>query len=124
MKNPALRRTLWLRAVLALALLCCVAAAAIASDKPPQMRSLDGVVTNTGDVPLNDAIVYLTNTKTMVVKTYITQKDGAYRFNALSPNVDYEVYAAYQGKKSGTKTLSSFDSRTSAHINLKVNAEK
>ena len=123
MKHPALRGTLGLRAMLCLALLGG-AVAAVASDKPPQMRSLDGIVTNSGDVPLNDAIVYLTNTKTMVVKTYITQKDGLYRFNALSPNVDYEVYAAHEGKKSGTKTLSSFDSRTSARINLKISAEK
>jgi Carboxypeptidase regulatory-like domain len=123
MKNPALRGALGLRALLCMALLCG-ALAAVASDKPPQMRSLEGVVTNAGDVPLNDAIVYLTNTRTMVVKTYITQQDGVYRFNALSPNVDYEVYAAHEGKKSGTKTLSSFDSRTSARINLKINAEK
>lgn len=124
MKYLALRATLGLRALLCLALLCGAFSAADASDKPPQMRSLDGVVSDAGDVPLNDAIVYLTNTKTMVVKTYITQKDGVYRFNALSPNVDYEVYAAHEGKKSGTKTLSSFDSRPSAHINLKINAEK
>ncbi len=123
MKKPALREALGLRVIACLALLFG-ALAAVASDKPPQMRSLDGVVTNSGDVPLNDAIVYLTNTKTMVVKTYITQKDGVYRFNALSPNVDYEVYAAHEGKKSGTKTLSSFDSRTSARINLKISAEK
>ena len=57
------------------------------------------------------------------VKTFISEKDGSYRFNALSPNVDYEVYAEYKGKKSGTKTLSSFDSRKQVTINLSVHTK-
>lgn len=85
-----------------------------------QVRSLQGQVTNDRDQPLSGAIVYLKNTKTMSVKTYITEKGGNYRFNALSPNVDYEAYAEYQGKKSDTKTLSSFDNRRNATINLKI----
>ncbi len=90
------------------------------SDKEPQTRALTGLVTDPGGTPVNSAIVYLKNTKTMAVKTYITSQDGTYRFNALSPNVDYEVYAEHQGKKSDTKTLSSFDSRKTAYINLKI----
>jgi protocatechuate 3,4-dioxygenase beta subunit len=90
------------------------------SDKPPQMRTLTGQVTNQQNAPLPEAIVYLKNTKTMAVKTYIAGRDGTYRFNALSPNVDYQVYAEHKGKKSDTKTLSSFDSRATAHINLKI----
>jgi hypothetical protein len=43
-----------------------------------------------------------------------------YRFPSLSPNIDYQVYAQYQSHKSDTKTLSSFDSRPNAVINLKV----
>ena len=57
---------------------------------------------------------------TMAVKTFIVGQDGSYRFNALSPNVDYEVHAERNGKKSDAKTLSSFDSRKTAYINLKI----
>jgi hypothetical protein len=64
--------------------------------------------------------VYLKNSKTMAVKTFIAGQDGTYRFNALSPNVDYEVYAEHNGKKSDAKTLSSFDSRKTANIHLKI----
>ncbi len=111
-------------AVVAIALCASLAFSATnyapASDKEPQVRALTGQVTDQSGQPVNSAIVYLKNTKTMAVKTYITNQDGTYRFNALSPNVDYEVYAEREGKKSDTKTLSSFDSRKTAYINLKI----
>jgi hypothetical protein len=90
------------------------------SDKEPQVRTLMGAVINQQEKPLSGAIVYLKNSKTMGVKTFIVGQDGSYRFNALSPNVDYEVYAEHNGKRSDAKTLSSFDSRKTAYINLKI----
>lgn len=89
-------------------------------DKAPQTRTLTGMVSNQHGNPLSDSVVYLTNTRNMGVKTYIVGKDGMYRFPSLSPNIDYQVYAQYQSRKSDTKTLSSFDSRPNAVINLKV----
>jgi hypothetical protein len=83
-------------------------------------RLLQGQVFNRNDQPVSDAIVYLKNTKTLVVKTYIAGQDGGYRFPALSPNVDYQVFAEHAGKRSGVKTLSAFDSRREARINLKI----
>ncbi len=90
----------------------------------PQVREMLGQVTNRADTPLANAIVYLKNTKTLAVKTYITAPDGKYRFPGLSQNIDYEVYAEYQGRKSDARTLSSFDSRTQAYINLKVDTAR
>ncbi|HZD95396.1 MAG TPA: carboxypeptidase-like regulatory domain-containing protein [Candidatus Sulfotelmatobacter sp.] len=83
-------------------------------------RSLSGRVFDRQEAPLQKAIVYLKNTKTLAIKTYITETDGSYRFPALAPNVDYEVYAEYQGERSATKTLSGFDSRRQANIMLKI----
>lgn len=83
-------------------------------------RTLTGRVFNREDAPLQKAIVYLKNTKTLAMKTYITEQDGSYRFPALATNVDYEVYAEYQGSRSDTKTLSGFDSRRQANITLKI----
>jgi protocatechuate 3,4-dioxygenase beta subunit len=100
---------------------CALAAtSAEMSDKEPQVRTLTGQVVNPEGKPLPEAIVYLKNTKTLAVKTFIAGQDGTYRFNALSPNVDYEVHAEHNGKKSDAKTLSSFDSRKTATINLKI----
>ena len=118
-------KKLWLIAALAVLLSPMVRAQAIhgdgaVSDKEAQVRALTGQVMDSRDQPIAGAIVYLKNTKTMAVKTFIVGQDGIYRFNALSPNVDYEVYAEHNDKKSDTKTLSSFDSRKTAYINLKI----
>lgn len=86
-----------------------------------ELRTLKGQVHNSDGALLPDAVVYLKNTKTLVVKTYITEPNGTYRFPALSTNVDYEVHAEYKGAHSDTKTLSSFDSRKEPTINLKIN---
>jgi protocatechuate 3,4-dioxygenase beta subunit len=87
------------------------------------LRSLTGHVLSSQNQPLQKAIVYLKNTKSLVIKTYITEADGSYRFPALSPNVDYEVYADYQGARSDTKTLSAFDSRKQVNITLKIHSK-
>jgi carboxypeptidase family protein len=95
-------------------------AAAAEKGAQDQLRSLTGHVINRQDQPIAKAIVYLKNTKSLVVKTYISDPDGSYRFPALSPNVDYEVYAEANGARSDTKTLSAFDSRKQANITLRI----
>ena len=87
-------------------------------------RTLTGNVLDKSDQPVADAIVYLKNTKTLTVRTYIAQKDGSYRFPEISNNVDYEVSAQRNGKKSDTKVLSQFDDRAQPHINLKIDVNK
>ena len=58
-----------------------------------------------------NAMVYITDTRSRATKTYIVGPDGTYRFPALSANVDYEVYAQFNGKSSDTKRVSQFDDR-------------
>lgn len=110
--------------VAAIILLGMLAAGAAAPKNEPQTRTLTGQVTDKADVPLAGAVVYLQNTRTQAVKTYITGEKGDYRFSSLSPNVDYQVRAEYQGHKSDTKTLSSFDSRSNVVMHLKINMAK
>jgi len=88
--------------------------------KGPVLRTVSGRVTGNNDAPLKDAIVYIKNTRSNALKTYIADDAGKYQFNALLPNVDYEIFADSQGKKSDTKRLSSFDSRKDVTINLKI----
>jgi hypothetical protein len=88
-------------------------------DKPVG-RLLLGKVLDSGDNPLKDAVVYVTNTRTRAVKSYIVGPDGTYRFPALSTAVDYEVYAQYNGHKSDTKSVSQFDERSQVYLDLKV----
>ncbi len=84
-------------------------------------RLLFGKVLDPQDSPLPDAVVYVTNTRTRAVKSYIVGPDGTYRFPALSNAVDYEVYAQYKGHKSDTKSVSQFDDRSQVYLDLKIN---
>jgi hypothetical protein len=93
------------------------------SSKQDKTRLLTGKVLDSGDSPLPNAVVYLTNTRTRAVKTYIVGPDGAYRFPALQPTIDYEVYAQYKNRKSGTKTVSQFDDRQQVYISLKIDTK-
>jgi hypothetical protein len=88
-----------------------------------EFRTLTGHVMSAQDEPLQKAIVYLKNTKTLAIKTYISEGDGSYRFSGLAPNIDYEVYAEHEGSHSDTKTLSAFDNRKQANINLKMRSK-
>jgi hypothetical protein len=83
-------------------------------------RLLYGKVLDPEDNPLPDAVVYVTNTRTRAVKTYIVGPDGTYRFPALSGAIDYEVYAQYKTHKSETKSVSQFDDRPQIYLDLKV----
>ena len=87
-------------------------------------RSVAGVVNAPDDSAVVGAVVQLKNTKTLQIRSFITKENGQFYFHELSPDVDYELKADYQGASSGTKTLSSFDSRKTATINLKLNPKK
>jgi hypothetical protein len=91
--------------------------------KKDTTRLLTGKVIDSGDNAVPNAVVYLTNSRTRAVKTYIVGPDGTYRFPALQPSLDYEVYAQFENRKSGTKTVSQFDDRTQVYISLKINSK-
>jgi hypothetical protein len=82
------------------------------------LKNLQGKVYDAQDATLQGAIVYLQNSRNNDVKTFISATDGNYRFAALSADTDYTVWAVYQGRKSPTKTISSFDSRKQVVIDL------
>ena len=116
-----------LRSIKIVAICCALliglsAISGVAADKKdkPVGRLLFGKVLDPHDNPVKDAVVYVTNTRTRTVKTYIVGTDGTYRFPALSTAVDYEVYAQYNGKKSDTKSVSQFDERSQVYVDLKV----
>jgi hypothetical protein len=110
------------KAFLLAAILLAAMAASQAADKKDQQqgRLLYGKVLDQQDNPVPNAVVYLTNSRTHAVKTYIIGEDGTYRFPGLA-NVDYEVYAQYNGHKSDTKSVSQFDERSQVYVDLKIN---
>lgn len=86
-------------------------------------RLLTGKVVDRNDSPVVNAVVYVTDTRTHAVKTYIVGPDGTYRFPALAANVDYEVYAQFNGKSSDTKRVSQFDDRKVVNLDLRIDTK-
>ncbi|HUB80033.1 MAG TPA: carboxypeptidase-like regulatory domain-containing protein [Bryobacteraceae bacterium] len=114
-------------AALSLTILLVVLPAGFAQkdkNKDSSTRSVSGMVTGADDKPVVGAVVQLKDTKTKNVRSFYTQDKGEYYFHELSPDVDYELTATYQGAASKTRTLSVFDSRKDAVINLKLNPKK
>ncbi len=93
-------------------------------DDEGKTRSLTGTVKDTKDNPASGAVVQLKDTKSLQVRSFITRDDGVYHFHGLSADVDYQVKADRQGMTSDVKTLSVFDSRKTAVINLKLEGKK
>jgi Carboxypeptidase regulatory-like domain len=89
-----------------------------------QTRSVQGVVTDPDGNTVAGAVVQLKNTKTLQIRSFLSKDDGSYYFHDLSPDIDYELTARSGDAASGTRTLSSFDSRKQAVINLKLSPKK
>jgi hypothetical protein len=87
----------------------------------PTIRSLQGQVNDPEDKPVAGAVVQLKDTKTLQVRSFITQADGGYRFSGLRADTDYEIKADYSGLSSDNRRLSNFDTRKIATVNLKLN---
>jgi len=112
-----------LSAALALACLPATSSLAQRDHSRDETRTLTGRVFSSADQPVQKAIVYLKNTKSLAVRTYISDVDGSYHFPALAPNVDYEVYAEFNGTRSDTKTLSAFDDRKIFNVTLRLHSK-
>ena len=93
---------------------------AIAQDRGPVQRTVQGKVTTKAGAALKGAVVYLKNDHTLAIKSFIADDDGGFRFGQLSQSTDYELWAESNGKKSPVKTISSFDNKNSFDIALKV----
>ena len=99
-------------------------AVAHAQQNPTVRRTIEGKVHDANDAPLQGAIVYLKDSRTLAVKSFISTDDGAFHFGQLSQNTDYELYAEFHGKRSKSKNISSFDSKNDFNFTLKIDADK
>jgi hypothetical protein len=102
-----------------LLVLCAANSNAFDKKDKQQGRLLSGKVLDPQDNPVVGAVVYLTNTRSHEVKSYIVGQEGGYRFPGLT-NVDYEVYAQFNNRKSDTRSVSQFDDRPQVYIDLKI----
>ena len=114
------RAVVWPTVVIAGLLVCL----AISLAREGDTRSVRGVVTDQDGAVLSGATVQIEDTISLNVRSYVTDRAGAYRFYGLSPDVDYLLRAHYSGFWGPIHRLSAFDSRKEAVINLKVNVKE
>ena len=116
------------RTTFAALLLICFASAAFAFQKSKseddKLRIVQGSVVDAQDRPIAGAVVQLKNSKTLQVRSFITQEEGSYQFHGLDPNVDYTLKAEHKGASSAVRTLSAFDSRKKPVLDLKIEGKK
>jgi Carboxypeptidase regulatory-like domain len=93
---------------------------AIAEQRGPVQRVVQGKVVDAGGAVVKGAVVYLKDDHSLTVKSYFSDDAGGYRFGQLVQNTDYEIWAESNGKKSGVKTISSFDNKNQFYIDLKI----
>lgn len=110
--------------VFAAAIICMCAAVGQHKERPldidPNIRSVEGTVTYAGNEPVRGAVVKCKDTKTLEIRSYITDADGKYHFANLSTNVDYELWAEHNGRESRVETLSRFNGHKVANVDLRL----
>jgi Carboxypeptidase regulatory-like domain len=111
--------------IAALALFFAVAATLAQNPKhDSQLKTVRGVVIDKSDSPVSAGVVFLKNTRTNQVRSYIADDKGNFRFSGLDPNADYELHAEKDGEKSPIRSVSSFDSRLDIVVSLKLERKK
>jgi len=83
-------------------------------------RVVMGSVVNADSAALAGATVFLRNVKTKSIRSYTSTKDGRFRFAQVNMSEDYDLWAERDGKKSATKTISSWDTRKEFETELKI----
>jgi protocatechuate 3,4-dioxygenase beta subunit len=83
-------------------------------------RLVQGTVFDSDDKSVNGAVVQLKDSRTLQVRSFITQDNGSYHFSGLKIDNDYLLKADHNGMTSGWKTLSVFDTRKEPVMNLKL----
>jgi hypothetical protein len=121
-------RTTWLAAiacgVLALGALptmsTCALSAGAAWGQNTGDRTVSGTISDVSSQPVVGATVFLKNEKTKAIRSYISTADGHYRFSQVDMSVDFDLWAEKDGRKSATKTVSSWDDRKEFISDLKI----
>ena len=83
-------------------------------------RVVMGSVVDANSAPVAGATVFLKNLKTKSIRSYTSNSNGRFRFAQVNMSDDYDLWAEKDGKKSATKTVSSWDARKDFETELKI----
>jgi hypothetical protein len=120
------RRNLFLSlfAIVACILVLAAPLTAVAQKNAPRDRIAEGKVVNKDGEPIGGAVVYLKNSRSNAIRTFIADEQGQYRFGELSQDTDYEIWAESNTIRSKSRQISSFDNENKFYFVLKVNTIK
>jgi hypothetical protein len=83
-------------------------------------RVVSGIVTDANAAVLGGATVFLKDIKDKTIRSYTSDAKGKFRFTQVNMAEDHELWAEKDGKKSPTKTVSSWDARKQFETELRI----
>jgi hypothetical protein len=98
--------------------------AAAETTKVPKLRTIEGLVCSKEGAPIQGAVVYLQDSKSLTVKSYLSDVQGRFHFRQLSMSADFDLWAELNGKRSKTKSVSQFNSKPDLNFKLKLPISK
>ena len=121
MKGNRARLAAWAAlAAFAVVIIPAIQPGSVAHAQNLGQRTVAGLVIDTNSAPLQGATVFLKNQKTKSIRSYTSAVNGSFRFAQVSMTDDYDLWAEKDGKKSPTKTVSSWDARKDFQTELKM----
>jgi len=83
-------------------------------------RTVSGTVLSASSEAVAGATVFLKNEKTKAIRSFTSTADGHFHFAQIDMADDYDLWAEKDGRKSATKTVSSWDARKDFISDLKL----
>ena len=132
-RKSKLRTRTWLLCVLALGAVLSASLGAppawgsgplAETTKVPKLRTIEGMVCSKEGTPIQGAVVYLQDSKALTVKSYLSDTQGRFHFRQLPMSADFDLWAELDGKRSRTKSISQFNSKTALNYKLKLPISK
>ena len=121
MKRSRARLTAWaLFGALTLGTVPSIANLSAAYAQNIGQRSVSGLVVDADSAPVQGATVFLKNSKTKAIRSYTSASNGRFRFAQVNMTDDYDLWAEKEGKKTATKTVSSWNASKDYETELKL----
>jgi len=85
-------------------------------------RTARGIVVDTEGHAIQGAVVQMKNLQSLMIRSFVTQEDGTFRFTGLNRDVEYELRARQGSRWSGKKLISRFDSKETVQVVLTIDS--
>lgn len=87
-------------------------------------KTARGVVVDSDDRPVAKATVILKGADSLIVRSFITEKDGSFHFVNLHPDLYYKIQARFGRAETNEVSISRFDSLRDETIQLKFSVRR